>query len=358
MPQHAIDIIVPVWNRPIETRNCLVSLIQHSKGARFVLVDNGSDRETEILLEEFAERLDDRALLLRTECNQGYIKAVNRGLARAEAPLIVVVRPTTLVSAGWLEPLVEFAGSNAEAGIIIPRLVEAGSKKMGGRPAAVVQEVTHGSLAAMLIRKELYDRIGGFDELLDGGVWCLKDYSRQAYLHGYLTYAVAGGLVSFVDEVPLGSVERRRELVEQSRKFFLAKWGEDAAYCIYIPKEMDYSSVQQKLRIVLLGARQGYRFTIIAAGSLCRLLQKNGGMPIHESITLLPLPMFGGEKGARKRFEQLLQADAAIIPVAGVDGIDFPGLPEALPFRELEDIITAQVDNAAQNCAMIAACTS
>ncbi len=58
MEKPAIDIIVPVWNRPIETRACLVNLVEHSPAARLILVNNGSDRETECLLEEFAESLD------------------------------------------------------------------------------------------------------------------------------------------------------------------------------------------------------------------------------------------------------------------------------------------------------------
>src|SRR5664279_2441346 len=157
-----IDIIVAVWNRPIETRNCLVNLIDHSPQARFILVDNGSDRETERILEEFAEILDRRALLLRNDTNQGYVRAVNRGLARAEAAHIAIIRNTTIVTDGWMEPMLRFSAEKREAGIIVPRLVPgtAGKRARSGNPATAPIEGGHGSLAAMLLKKQAYDAIG------------------------------------------------------------------------------------------------------------------------------------------------------------------------------------------------------
>jgi GT2 family glycosyltransferase len=334
-----IDIIVPVWNRPLETRNCLVSLIQNTDGARFILVDNGSDRETENMLEEFAERLDERALLLRTECNQGYIKAANKGLSRAEARLMAIVRPTSLVSAGWLEPLIDLADSKTEAGIIVPRLLESGKKSALARPASGVTEVSRGSLAAMLIKRELYDRIGGLDEDMDGDTWCIADYSRQAHREGYLTFAVAGGVVTYSVEQQLGSTERRQELIARSRQRFLEKWGESASYCIYLPKESDPGRITSELKVVLEGARQGHRFTLVGPGAICRQLVKYGALPMHELIELHALPLFGANGALRRTMERLRMSEEKTMPVTAIDGIPFPGEPSALSFAQMERAI-------------------
>ena len=177
MSQFAADIVVPVWNDPIDTRNCLVSLAAHSPQARLILVDNGSDRETERLLEEFADILDQRALLVRSDRNLGFIRAVNRGLDRAEADFITIVRHTSIVGSGWLEPLLEFGRSHRDAGLLIPRLV-AGSKGKGAATAGSgggVREEDHGSFAALVVRRELYGLIGGLAEEMDAGIWCQKD---------------------------------------------------------------------------------------------------------------------------------------------------------------------------------------
>src|ERR1700686_5239417 len=120
-----VDIVIPVWNRPFDTRTCLVNLSKYTPNARLILVNNGCDRETESLLEEFAEGLDERALLISTPKNLGFVKAVNKGMARAEAEFSAVVRCTSTVSAGWLDSLLALARSRSEAGVIVPRLVPA-----------------------------------------------------------------------------------------------------------------------------------------------------------------------------------------------------------------------------------------
>ena len=52
------------------------------------MVDNGSDRETEKMLQEFCEGLDDRALLLRNDVNQGLVKALNQGLEKGQQNIL------------------------------------------------------------------------------------------------------------------------------------------------------------------------------------------------------------------------------------------------------------------------------
>src|SRR5512137_2114778 len=199
------DIIIPVWNKPVETRNCLVNLINHTPDARFIMVDNGSDRETERMLEEFAEGLDHRAILMRDNVNRGYVRAVNRGLARSDARYAVVVNSTSIVAQSWLEPMTSFAAGRRDAGLIVPRLVKGMGRKTAGRIRATAApiEADHASFAAMLITKEAYDIIGGFDEEMDSGLWCLRDLTRRAYRAGFHTFRIEAGIVAYEDDILL-----------------------------------------------------------------------------------------------------------------------------------------------------------
>ena len=94
-----IDILVPVWNNPFETRACLAAILAHSSGARLIIVDNGSSRETELMLEEFSEPLGDRGLFIKSERNIGLVAAINLGLARSDSDYTVIVRPHVSVQA-------------------------------------------------------------------------------------------------------------------------------------------------------------------------------------------------------------------------------------------------------------------
>lgn len=338
MTQPAIDIIVPVWNRPIETRNCLVNLLNHSPNARLIMVDNGSDRETEKLLQEFSEGLDDRAFLLRNDVNQGLVKAMNRGLEKGEAEYLFIVKNTSLVGPGWLEPLLEFARQRKDAGLIVPGLVLKGRGKVKGKQITAI-EVAHGSFAAMLIRKSLYDAIGGFDEGMDGGAWCLRDYSRRACRAGSLTFLVPGADVQYEEEVQLGSETRRRENLQKTIAEFRVRWGQDSSYCLLMPKGADPEMVRCRIELLLPAARQGCLFHFIVPSHLHTLLMKSGHGSLHENITIHAVPFFHTAGTVQKMITRILSEAPETIVVAGIDGMSYTGEAPLLPFAELESRI-------------------
>ena len=284
-----VDIIVPVWNRPVETRASLVNLRAYSPGARLILINNGSDRETESLLEEFADLLDDRALLISTQVNLGFVKAVNKGLARSEAEFVLVVRSSTLVSEGWLDPLLALVRARPEAGIVSPRF-SSGDK--GDEGPFTGTEIDSGDFSAMLIRREMYRRIGGFDEEMDSGIWCLKDYSRRALKAGYLTFSSPKSRVAVVDEAIFGSVARREELREKSSALYARRWGTGQSFCVQILRDVTPDSIREQFPLLERGARQGHHFTVLAFPKTFREIARNGFDLLHSNIRLKKLPRF------------------------------------------------------------------
>ena len=338
-----IDIIVPVWNRPVETRACLVNLVNYSPGARLILLNNGSDRETESLLEEFAESLDDRALLISTGVNLGFVRAVNRGLARSEADFAAVVKNSSLVSEGWLDPLVTLARTRPEAGIVVPRLVP-GPVKRGAHGAASslsITEISCGDFAAMLIRRGMYEQIGGFDEGMDGGTWCLKDYVRRALRAGFLTYAAEGAPVFYGEDPPLGSLVRREETLGRSIATYNERWGEERSFCVYFPKGADSAAARRSFDVMLSGARQGCSFTVLVSPGTFQELVKAGCGNLHRDIRVEKLPRLFPEGSVKKRIETLRAATPGLVPVSGIEGMPFPGDDAAFSFAELEQLIGA-----------------
>ena len=339
-----IDIIVPVWNRPVETRECLVSLVRHSPEARFILLNNGSDRETESLLEEFAEALDERALLISTGMNLGFVPAVNRGLARAEAEFAAVVRSSSLVTEGWLEPLLMLAETRHEAGVIVPRSVKrTGRGAQGISAPAAAMEISCGDFAAMLIRRRLYERIGGFDEEMDGGLWCLKNYSRRALKAGFLTFVAEGAPVRYGEEPPLGSLTRREEALARSIAAYGGRWGAERSFCVYFPKDADSAAVRQNLDVMLTGARQGHSFTVMVSPGIFLHLVDKGCDRLHGSIRLEKLPRLFAAERVRRGVAALRSATPGLVTVSGSEGVPFPGDDRSVPFTELERLINAAV---------------
>jgi GT2 family glycosyltransferase len=333
MTDAIIDVVISVWNRPNETRNCLVNLINFTPQARLIMYDCGSERETERLLQEIADGLEDRALLMRDDSNIGFVKAANRGLERSEAPYLAVIRNTTIVSDGWIEPLLDFAAAHPDAGILLPCHTPAESQ------CREAVEVPQGSFAAMLIRKTVYQQIGGFDEGMDGGLWCLRDYTRRACAKGYLSWRVPGPPVEFQEEVPLGSERRRKETLERSISLFRQRWGEAGSYIVHIPKGVDTALLKVKLEILVKGARHGDLYQVLLPAALHKAALQEGLDLMHQNISLVPLPRIPGDFSKRRLFEKMIKDAPATVPVAGVDGIPFPWSPSYLPFPELAEKI-------------------
>jgi len=332
MTAAVIDVIIPVWNRPDETRNCLVNLISHTPGARFIMVDCGSERETERLLQDFADGLDDRALLMRDDSNIGFVRSANRGFERSEAPYLALVRNTSAVSEGWLEPLLRFAQAHPEAGILLPSLTP-------GETCRGAVEVASGSFAAMVISRALYREIGGFDEGLDGGVWCLKDYTRRACAKGFLTYQLAGPAVAWQEEAHFGSEQRRHETLQRTMAIFKERWGEGGSYLLHVPKGVALDLLGQKLEWLVKGARHGDSYTVLLPAALNSEAQQAGLDALHENVKLLPLPRLAWSAVKRRLFERVVSERRGTVPVTAVDGMPFPWSESYLSFSELSERI-------------------
>jgi glycosyltransferase involved in cell wall biosynthesis len=338
MKKMSSDIIVSVWNRPVETRNCLVNLIENSPDSRFIIVDNGSDRETERMLEEFADGLDHRAILLRNDVNQGYVRAVNRGLARSDADYLVIVRNTSIVTPSWLETMISLAGTRSDAGIIVPRLVRGhvGKQHTKGKLLAHNTEEDHGSLSAMMMTRKAYDAVGGIDEDMEGGIWCLRDLSRRAFRSGYLTFRVDASVVSYEDDIPLGSTERRKMALQKSMELYRQRWGEPQAFCVSLPKGADMNILRQRIDVLLTGARQGHFFSLLLHGRLYDELSKSGLEFVHQNIRFIKLPMFFESRVTENALNDVHPEIKGAQAVAGIEGIPFSKEINGIPFRDLE----------------------
>ncbi len=176
-----VSIVIPVYDHFDHTLVCLRSLAEHPGSIPFevIVVDDGSSDET-------PERLPAIGGIraLRNAENLGFIGACNAGLAAARGEYVVFLNNDTAVRPGWLEALLGTFESRPDCGLagaklVYPdgRLQEAGgivfSDASGwnyGRfadpshPAFnYVREVDYCSGAAIMLRRDLLERFGGFD---------------------------------------------------------------------------------------------------------------------------------------------------------------------------------------------------
>ncbi|MFM2079567.1 MAG: hypothetical protein RLZZ219_249 [Cyanobacteriota bacterium] len=176
-----VSVVVPVHGKLPVTRRCLAALCYAPTAIPFevVLVDDGCP-------EHSAERLAAEVKGLRSVRHpegQGFNQACHSGVAAARGAFVVLLNNDTEPCARWLEELLDPFERWIDTGLsgaqlVYPdgRLQEAGGIVWGngepwnyGRggnpyapPVAYARQVDYLSGAAVAIRRELWDRIGGF----------------------------------------------------------------------------------------------------------------------------------------------------------------------------------------------------
>lgn len=175
------SVIVPVFNQFAHTLTCLRALAQMAPIAPFevIVVDDGSSDETVEALPQI------RGIRLhRRSSNGGFVAACNDGAALAGGEYLVFLNNDTIPQPGWLEALMrtldEVPGAGlAGAQLLYPdgRLQEAGGVVFSdgscwsygrfGSPEdprySYVRDCDYVTGAAVAVRRELFESVGGFD---------------------------------------------------------------------------------------------------------------------------------------------------------------------------------------------------
>lgn len=331
MTTPTFDIIVPIWNNPTEARACLVSILDCAPDARMIIINNGCDRTTELMLEEFCDHLAERALYMTMERNIGFVPAVNRALARSDADWALLVRPTGTLSSSCFKQVLSTTGDQ-QVGIITPHCPSdyplPTHLTKSGCPVVETCDIGFSLLA---LSKAMRNSIGLFDEGLDSSYWCLRDYRHRANAHGFRTYLLPGEVSDAQPATIFGSRERRKKQEESAITTFQQRWGLQQHLAIYLPKCTEEAHLYTTLDLLLAAARHGHRLELFLHRSQYLAALKKGAACLHCGVTLHRLSMLSPLRSLARKMETICKLNPQIKPVTGLDGTTFPGYDKALP---------------------------
>jgi GT2 family glycosyltransferase len=208
--QPSVYIIILNWNGHQDTLNCLASLEQQRfTNYRILIVDNGStDNSVDVL-----RGLGDRVILIENPTNVGYTGGNNLAMREAfdrGADYVWLFNNDAVAELDTLVRMIDACEADAGIGLASPLIREEDDKiQFSGRmidltmPAeTLARDVAQGRKwqaeypermaltgTAMLVRRAVYEKIGGFDDRLFA-YWEDTDYSIRGVRAGFRNVVV------------------------------------------------------------------------------------------------------------------------------------------------------------------------
>jgi len=194
-----LSIVIVTWNAEDEIEACLNSVIKYNKDIpiEIIVIDNDSKDKTKNILKNYAVQTDFVKIILNDD-NKGFTLANNQGIKIAQGDFILLLNPDTKVTENSLIKLIEQLATSGTMGAIAPQLLNEDltiqpscrtfprywdmfceltllskifpmSKifarwKMNYFNHNEIDEVEQPMAAALMIKKNVMDKVNGFDE--------------------------------------------------------------------------------------------------------------------------------------------------------------------------------------------------
>ena len=257
------SIIIVTHNQLDYTRLCVESILARTpEPFELIFVDNGSGDGTVEELKGLGVRgwgleqnRPERVIVAVNAENRGFPAAANQGIRAATGEQILLLNNDTIVTTAWLRRMLRAMESNPAIGMVGPvsnfvsgqqQIEGVGSRESGvgeegnDELRARIEEFARKWGAAndgrlieterlvgfcLLIRREVIDRIGFFDERFGIGNFEDDDYCRRAREAGFNLVIAADSFVHhFGGRTFIGSGVDHGALMRRNERLFREKW--------------------------------------------------------------------------------------------------------------------------------------
>jgi GT2 family glycosyltransferase len=235
------SILIPVLDRVENLAACLLSLGRLTAPTfEAVVVANGTSEDALVGLPD-----PESLVLVRSPVNLGFGGGCNWGARVARGRYVVVLNDDTEVEPGWLEALVAVAQSDPRIGAVGSRLLDpdgtlqeagsvlwsdAGTHQVGrGLPPGSaaygrVRDVDYCSGCGLLVTREAWDEVGGFDEAFFPGYFEDVDLCLSLRNCGYRVVYAPTARLRHLGGGSTDPAQRSAAAVRNGRRF-IAKWS-------------------------------------------------------------------------------------------------------------------------------------
>ena len=241
-----VSIIIPVYNEFAYTFECVNAICNFTQIPYEVII--ADDCSTDIT--KGTEDIIKNVTHIRNKENIRFLRNCNNAAKHAQGQYILLLNNDTQVQPGWLEPLVELMENDSSIGLVGSKLVypdgrlqeaggivwKDGSAWNYGRydnpekpDYNYVKDVDYISGAAIMVRKAIWEELGGFDELYSPAYCEDSDLAFSIREKGYRTVYQPKSVVVHFEGVSHGtdtSTGQKQYQTDNMKKFY-DRWKED-----------------------------------------------------------------------------------------------------------------------------------
>lgn len=295
-----VTVIIPNYNGAKYLSDCLNSLTRQSySDFNVFIVDNASaDDSVQLIRTSFPQ-----FTLIENKENAGFSKAVNQAARMVDEGLLIIINNDTVCDPNWLEELVKFADEHEDFGSCQSKIMLYGTDKVNtvgnevfflghgwsggyGEPGehySTNKEVTYCSGASMMVRKDVLEKAGYFD---DEEVFMYHDDLDLGWhlrLLGYKNYVAPGSVIYHKYQYSRNT--KKYYFLEVSRLVCLKKYYRMKTLILLFP-----AMVLMEACTLLFSLMQGWfpdklRSYVYILSNLPRLLRKRKAVQKQRVVT-------------------------------------------------------------------------
>lgn len=181
-----VSVIIVTYNGKNLLQECFSHLGKSSyKNAEVIVVDNASTDDTLTFLKD-RKLFGKKVIVVRNKKNEGFAAGNNRGVEKAKGDFLLLLNNDALVTPDTVEILAETLENNSSVAVVQPKIIFSETKKLqsgsafltplgflqyvgyGNDPKKAMfnheEKIFSGNGACLLIKKDIIDKIGLFDE--------------------------------------------------------------------------------------------------------------------------------------------------------------------------------------------------
>ena len=291
----SIDVVIPVYNAPELTLRCIDSVVTclGNTVGHVYIQDDASGDKTRRMLDELPYQ---NIHVHHAEENQGFGLSVNAAIKRSDASCVLVLNSDTLLSENFLPTLCASLAADPLLAVVIP-----GGNDYARHDLEQYQRGPGGYIEthrlqghAFLIRRDVFEEVGGFDPAFGRGYYEDVDLGRRLNNRGWRLGVHPDVSIEHKGGGSFGRGRSFRELVRRNRNLYFSRYPDACRNVLLLSGNWTLTRFPSSLRETL--------DSVFKKGGYVHWLTPDPSQP------LLCLQMRSNSAGLRAAFSLLMRS--------------------------------------------------